>query len=61
MKKLSFKQEQMMRKAIEFAPLNQIFVWLFWDIFNKRKSEKLISCIENGMSWTAAYHTSKSW
>lgn len=60
MRKLTQKQKQMMGRAIEFAPARQIFMWVWWEIFCPRKSDKLIKCVEAGMTWSAAYTIAKN-
>lgn len=49
------EQKQMMDRAIKFAPARQIFMWVWWEIFCQRKADKLIKCVEVGMTWFAAY------
>lgn len=65
MKKFTQEQIQMMyrammvRRAISLAPARQVFMWRLWDIFCKRKADKLIKCLELGMTWDAAYIIAK--
>ena len=60
MRKLTLEQKQMMDRAIKFAPTRQVFMWVWWDIFCHRKSDKLIKCVEDGMTWLAAYTIAKN-
>jgi hypothetical protein len=55
MRKLTKEQKQMMDRAIKFAPARQIFMLVWWEIFCHRKADKLIKCVEVGMTWFAAY------
>jgi hypothetical protein len=59
MRKLTQEQKQMIDRAIKFAPAEEVFTWMWWEVFNHRKSDKLIKCIEVGMSWFAAYTIAK--
>jgi len=61
MRKLTSEQKQMMDRAIKFAPARQIFTWMWWEIFCRKKSDKLIKCIEVGMHWQAAFIIAKNW
>ena len=47
-------------KAIKCAPARQLFMWWWWDIFCKRKANKLIKCLDVGMTWFAAYTIAKN-
>lgn len=60
MRKLNLDQKQMMDRAIKSAPIIQIFMWVWWEIFCHRKSDKLIKCVETGMTWSAAYTIAKN-
>lgn len=66
MKELTQEQIQMMYRsimidrAIKLAPARQVFMWWLWDIFCKRKADKLIKCLEVGMTWFAAYTIAKN-
>ena len=60
MRKITQEQKQMIGRAIKFAPARQIFMWLWWEIFYRRKSDKLIKCVETGMTWFAAYTIAKN-
>lgn len=66
MKKLTKEQiimmdrAMMVRRAISLAPARQVFMWRLWDIFCKRKADKLIKCLEVGMTWDAAYTIAKN-
>ena len=60
MRKLTQEQKQMMDRAIKFAPIRQRFMWVWWEIFCHRKSDKLIKCVEVGMTWFTAYTIAKN-
>ena len=60
MGKLTQEQKQMMDRAIKSAPARQIFMWLWWEIFCHRKANKLIKCVEVGMTWSVAYRIAKN-
>ena len=60
MRKLTQEQKQMMDRAIKFAPARQIFMLVWWEIFCHRKADKLIKCVEVGMTWFAAYTIAKN-
>ena len=58
--RLTKEQEKKMDRAIRHAPFSQLFVWVWWSIFNVKKSEKLIKNIELGMTWYASYLIAKN-
>ncbi len=60
MRKLTPEQKQMVDRAIKSAPARQIFMWGLWEIFCHRKADKLIKCVEVGMTWFAAYTIAKN-
>ena len=66
MKKFTQEQIKIMDRAIKIdrvikcAPVRQLFMWWWWDIFCKRKADKLIKCLEVGMTWFAAYTIAKN-
>lgn len=66
MKKLTQEQIKIIdraikiNRAIELAPARQAFMWWWWNIFCKRKADKLIKCLEVGMTWDAAYTIAKN-
>jgi len=60
MRKLTPKQKIMIDIAIKDAPIKQLLVWLWWEIFNTQKSDKLIRCITTGMTWYVAYIIAKN-
>ena len=66
MKKLTKEQIIMMDRAIKIdraikcAPTRQLFMWRLWEIFCPRKADKLIKCVEVGMTWDAAYTIAKN-
>jgi len=66
MKKFTQEQIKMMDRAIKIdraikcAPTRQLFMWCLWDIFCKRKADKLIKCLDVGMTWDAAYTIAKN-
>jgi hypothetical protein len=66
MKKFTQEQIKMMDRAIKIdraikcAPPRQLLMWCWWDMFCKRKADKLIKCLEVGMTWYAAYTIAKN-
>ena len=60
MKKFTQEQIKMMDRAIKCAPVRQLLMWWWWDIFCKRKADKLMKCLEVGMTWFAAYTIAKN-
>lgn len=60
MNKLTLKQKQKMDRAIKYAPLRQVFMWVWWEFFYPKKAATLINRVEAGMSWNAAYTIAKN-
>lgn len=55
MRRLTKEQKKSLDGVIKYASYGQLFTWLLWDLFDRKKSDKLIECIELGMSWQSAY------
>lgn len=53
--KLNYEQKRMMDRAIKYASLKEIIIWVWWSIFYPHKSEKLIKCVEYGLTWQASF------
>lgn len=50
----------MMDRAIKYATFKQMVIWAWWSIFCPRKSDKLIKCVEYGMTWEASFLIAKN-
>lgn len=57
---LNIEQKKMMDRAIKYATFKQMVIWAWWSIFCRRKSEKLIKCVECGMTWEASFLIAKN-
>lgn len=59
MGRLTAEQKVAFDKVIKQAPIHQLLVWVWWDLFNSCKSKVLINSVTNGMSWRFAYIRAK--
>ena len=57
--KLTLELEKKFDEALKSAPFVESLVFLFWGCFCTRKSNTLIECIDEGMSWKSAYLIAK--
>lgn len=57
---LNSEQKKMMDRAIKYATFKQMVIWAWWSIFCPRKSEKLIKCVEYGITWEASFLIAKN-
>lgn len=46
-------------KLLDYASSKQLVILMWWEIFNTKKIKKFYKCLEDGMSFYAAYKEAK--
>jgi len=57
--KLTPELRALLDNVTKTATAKELFIAASWDIFNRKKSNKLIECLKAGMNWMSAYRAAK--